>query len=388
VYRAPNTANRASSGTPENPAHRMGLPITTDTRPTLLSMAKGRGPVVAWSASVTTVTGGFAIAIASQVKSPLDNPLVEVLGLISAAALVILIAAGIPDVSSWASAEWEERRPPPRPKLKYWEYTSDGGRAELRPLAEGMSMELPVTGSMSPSGDGAASVRLVAVVACTEASLGSEPGVSARDRFEAFLQQSIVMTVVSSLTHVAEDARWVRCANDYEFDAVLSQAGEEGAVASARLKLPWGVSRDWRTRRHATLILHVIPQDMAGDPAQPAGPDAWIKRMTMALGLLPPGLAAFLANELGRQVTGAPPAVFGIHMAAHDMAELVDVNGMPPLPGSERKAQAWGYFIAGDGYRPWISARQMVVHMLRYALGINARAARWPWERAPGARQG
>jgi hypothetical protein len=105
--------------------------------------------------------------------------------------------------------------------------------------------------------------------------------------------------------------------------------------------------------------------------------------MTMALVLLPAGLAAFLANELGRQVTGAPPAVFGIHMAAHDMAELVDVNGVPPLPGSERMAEAWGYFIAGyDGYRSWVAARKMVVHMLQYALGVNVREARWPWERA------
>lgn len=86
-------------------------------------------------------------------------------------------------------------------------------------------MELPVTGSMPPAEDGPVSVRLVAVVACTEASLGSDPSESARDRFEAFLQQPIVMTVVSSLTHVAEDVRWVRCANGYEFDAVLGQAG-------------------------------------------------------------------------------------------------------------------------------------------------------------------
>lgn len=32
---------------------------------------------MAWSGSVATVTGGFAIGIASLVKSPLDNPLVD-----------------------------------------------------------------------------------------------------------------------------------------------------------------------------------------------------------------------------------------------------------------------------------------------------------------------
>jgi hypothetical protein len=349
----------------------------------LPGMAQGRGPVMAWSASVASIAGGFAGFVWTHVKSPLDNPLFELLAIVAVLAFLILIAAGLPDAYSLAAETVEKVRPPRRLKLKHWRYTTDGARPEVRSLANPMSLELPATGYMAVPQDRPPWIRLVALVACTEVSPDVEAGEAARDRFQAFLAQPPVMSVVRSLTHVAEQESWVRWSGYDGFDAVLGQAGEGDGVASARLVLPWGIKPDWRERRYATLILHVVPRDQAGRPAPPAGPEDWVTRLTMALALLPGGLAAFLSNELGSFVTGDPPAVLGIHMAAHDMTELIDVNGVPPLPGTKRLSEAGGYFFAeSGGYRPWVAARQMVVDTLRYALGVNARAARWPWERA------
>jgi len=68
-------------------------------------------------------------------------------------------------------------------------------------------------------------------------------------------------------------------------------------------------------------------------------------------------------------------------MAAHDLTEMVDVSGAAPVPGSKRTNEAWGFFIGNSyGVLPRVAATKMVVHMLRYALGVEAREARW-WER-------
>jgi hypothetical protein len=324
-----------------------------------------------WSASVATIAGGFAAFVWAHVKSPLDNPVFELLAFVAVLAFLVLIAAGLPDAYSLAAETVEKVRPPRRLKLKHWRYTADGGCAEVRLLTKALSVVLPATAA-SPN-DGPPWVRLVALVACTEVSPDVEDGNVVRDRFEAFLAQPPVMPVLRSLTHVAEDQSWVRWSGYDGLDAVLGQAGEGEAVASARLVVPWGMKPDWRKRCYATLILHVVPRDEAGNPGPPAGPEDWITRVTTALMLLPAGLAAFLTSELGGLVTGDPPAVLGVHMGARDLGELVDVTGMTPLPGSRRLSEAGAFFIAeSGGYQPWRAARQMAVHLLRYAFGIDA----------------
>ena len=344
-------------------------------------MAHSRGPVIAWSASVATISGGFAAFVWANVKSPLDNLLFELLAFVAGAAFVFLIAAGIPDLTSWLNSEWEARRPPPRLQIDSWEYTADGKRAEVRELAHSMYVDLPGTGFMADAQVRPPSVRLAVLVGSTAISPDSDVGESARDGFEAFLKHEVFMTLVKSLTCVAEDENWVRWASSYDWDWVLGSDPDSDGVASARLILPWGVKPDWHEGQYAMLLLHVTPRDDHGATAPPASPETWANRIDTALELLPALLTVFLRDQMGAHVAGAPPAVVAISLAARELTELVDVTGMPTLPGGKTMSEAWGFFIGGTPYsmKPWRAAKRMTAHMLRYALGIDIRLPKLPW---------
>jgi hypothetical protein len=191
--------------------------------------------VVGWCTGVATIGGAFAGFIAAQAKgSPWHQPLFDLLTAIAAIAFLLLIAAGVAALITWASPAF---RRPARLITDRWQATTDGIRAPAPALA--MEIALPGTSYMRQPGDRPPWVRFVAHIAC--GPVGGDPDWPAiRAAFGAFLQRPAVAELLADLTRAGQDAAWARQATSTSsiIDMVLGDG-----VASARLELPDGIRR-------------------------------------------------------------------------------------------------------------------------------------------------
>ena len=317
-----------------------------------------------WCTGVATIGGTFAGFIASQAKgSPWRQPLFDLLAAIAAIAFLLLVAAGVTALITWARPAF---RRPARLITDRWQATTDGIRARAPALA--MEIALPGTAYMRQPGDRPPWVRFVVQIACGQVS--DDPGwPRIRAAFETFLQTPAVAELLADLTHAGKDASWVRQATSTSsiIDMVLG-----GDVASARLELPDGIRRHGRVEGYALLVVHVEPRGADGKPAPPASPSLWQSRFERAL-QLPGASAALLSGELGLAISGEPPVQAGIRLEAlRDMTELVDITGLAALPGAQRLSQFMIYLAAcPDGASAVSAADRMTRQMLEEALKVD-----------------
>ncbi len=338
-------------------------------------MAQRRGPVIAWSGSVAGVALAAATLIATVGKKPLSDPWFIALAAVAAAASLILLAAGLPDLAAWLSgwpaAARRASRRPVRLVTSRWHYTSDGARAPAAMTAT--EIVLPGTGYMRQPGERPPWARFVVLLACSPISPDADTA-QLRSRFLTFLGEPAAAGLVAALTSAGPGVSWKKWSTGRPsaFDAVLTGAGEAQAIASARLELPDGLRYHGRDTRRAALILHVEQPGNGSTGALRAPPEAWAGRIQQALDL-PGALAAFLSQTVGLRTSGEPPAQVGVRLEAPgDLGALVDTTGMDPLPGGHRKAQAIGYFTAArDGVPAAAAAGRMVRHVLQYALNVD-----------------
>jgi hypothetical protein len=324
----------------------------------------GTSGVVGWCTGVATIGGAFAGFIASQTKgSPWHQPSFDLLAAIAAIAFLLLVAAGLTALITWASPAF---RRPARLITDRWQATTDGMQARAPALA--MEIALPGTTYMQQPGDRPPWVRFVAQIAC--GPVGDDPGwPSIRAAFETFLQTPAVAELLADLTYAGQDAAWARQATSTSsiIDMVLGDG-----VASARLELPDGIRRQGRVEGYALLVVHVEPRGADGKPAPSASPSLWRRRFERAL-QLPGAFAALLSGQLGLAISGEPPVQAGIRLETpRDMTELVDITGLAALPGAQQLSQFMVYLAAySNGASAVSAADRMTRQMLEEALKVN-----------------
>ncbi|MGD0555416.1 MAG: hypothetical protein ABSA93_10605 [Streptosporangiaceae bacterium] len=339
-------------------------------------MTQRRGPVIAWSGSVAGIAFAAAALIAVLQKQPFADPILwPVIGL-GVAAAVLTVIAGVPDLVAWTGggvrAVTCRARRPRHLETGRWVYTTVGTAV---PVAASTALEvaLPGTRYMQQAEARPPRTRYAILLGCSQ--VGPEfDAREARSRFLAFLAEPLIATLVSTLTRVPPGAVWQkRAAHPAAFDCVLTCAGDDDAVAAARLELPDGVRRYGRDLRYATLIFHVEPGKDAGISVDAAEPGTWTGRITQVLQAAP-ALAGFLSGTLGLQISPEVTAWVAVRLEApKDIAELIDATGLDPLPGGQRLREVTGYLAAaGDGVPAPDAAARMVRDAARYALKADA----------------
>lgn len=215
-------------------------------------------------------------------------------------------------------------------------------------------------------------VRFLAVMKCSPMGPDIE-GKQLWSWLEQFLAQPPVNGIVSALTAPVDGLQWTRWATSFAstVDAMLTRGAEDQAVASARLDLP-----DDRHHRlesdSALLMLNFEPARNGGKPLPAFKPDTWDDLIQQALEI-PGSLAEFLSRDLSLTIPDGSSAVLAVRLdAATDLAELIDVTGLEPLPGARRRRQAIGYFLSSkDGSQAPDAAKRMVTDVLRYGFSIE-----------------
>lgn len=95
-------------------------------------------------------------------------------------------------------------------------------------------------------------------------------------------------------------------------------------------------------------MLHVELSERDGAPARRASLVAWHQRFGRAL-KLPGAFAEFLTSQLGLKTSADPPAQVAAWLdAATVLTELVDIDGLAVVPGSQQRAWFTGYAIAQE----------------------------------------
>jgi hypothetical protein len=327
---------------------------------------------MAWSGTLAGLGVAAATLIATVGKQPAADPWFMGFLVVATLAGVIFVGAGLPDVYTWSASVLGGRREALRRGDRLvtdcWSYTSDGARAPVAMSAT--EIVLPGTGYRRQGDQRPAWVRFVVLIGCSPISPDAG-GAQLWDRFQRFLDQPPVTSLVSSLSRGGKGLAWIRWATNSPgvIDAVLTSDDENDAVAAARLEVPDGMHRQFRDERCAMLILHFEPTGKDPTPMPPVGPSAWTDHIMRALEL-PQAFAVFLSDMLGLAIAAVPAATLGFRLEAeHDMAEIIDITGLQPLRGGHRTSQAIGYFIGDRGGLPATDAGgRMITDVLRYAL--------------------
>jgi hypothetical protein len=218
-------------------------------------------------------------------------------------------------------------------------------------------------------------LRIGTVVAC--ASLGSSPPTSElRSRFLDLLSRPPIGDLVVGLTYVPGSGVWQRQAGRGRtyLEAVLAGDDEsEAPAASASLLLPEaGMSGYGADPRFARLVVEVELRDSEGRPAPAMTLPDLHDRFARALAV-PAALAGFLTGELGLATSDDPGSQVGILLQTpRAIAEVVDTEGLEPLPGSQQSNQFIGWAIADPGGESAAAvAVEMVRQMCDYALCLD-----------------
>jgi hypothetical protein len=290
-------------------------------------------------------------------------------------ALVLLAAVTeFPDIAELLGAlraRARKGRRPPKLYLGRWLYTSEGAKAGV-----GMSVLetiMPGTGHRRMQGERLPWARFAILIACSRVA----PDLDTRQlwsRFSTFLGQPAARCVVSLVADTRPGMSWSRRGTRRagQVDAVLTPAGDNDAVASARLDLPDDSSSYGRDNRCATLILHFEPPGKEGKPPPAQSPEAWEAVLARSLELAGE-FALFLERDLGLSVSGEPPATIVFKLSPQqDIAEMIDATGLDELPGLPHRSEIIGYFIAGqDGSEAAAAAAFAVTDVLRYGLSAE-----------------
>lgn len=170
--------------------------------------------------------------------------------------------------------------------------------------------------------------------------LGSTPTTAdLRDNLLGFLRQSPVSRLLRSLTYTDGDLAWRLYDGDgrRRNEAVLAgreHARKTPAAVAVMTLSEEKVPGDGPGPRTAELMLHIEPRDGHGDPAPPAGFEAWYESLIRALAI-PGAFAQFLRHDVDVVTYDDPPVRVAVRFQAdRNLSELFDTGGIRPLPGS------------------------------------------------------
>jgi hypothetical protein len=218
-------------------------------------------------------------------------------------------------------------------------------------------------------------MRIGAVVACDP--LGSSPATSElRAGFLGFLSSPPIKGLVSRLSHIPQGGRWKPLAGRgriYLEAALTADDQNDAPTASASLLLPdpsgSGYGHD---PRYARFVLKVELRNAQGQPAPAMTLADLHDRFTRALAM-PTALTAFLTDDLGLNTSDDPSSQVGVWLdTPRDMAELVDSEGLTPLPGSSRSNSFTGWALADAVGEPAsIAAVELLRQMCDYTLNLD-----------------
>jgi hypothetical protein len=220
------------------------------------------------------------------------------------------------------------------------------------------------------------SLRVGALVACEP--LGPEPSTSdLRQRFLSFLDSPPVMDLITAVSHVDKTLHWTPWGGHGRINLEAALVGDTGdvpvaPVASALMLLPEpGMSGFGRDPRFAQIVVHVQPHSVGGGPPKPVGLAAWHDRFTEALGI-PAALASFLTQSLQLTTTAEPPAQVGVWLHAHKIQELVDLDGLTPVAGTQPVPWYMGWSVADEHGSPaGETAIELLRQMCDYTLHLD-----------------
>jgi len=261
--------------------------------------------------------------------------------------------------------------PPARTDL--WRVTTDGFEVPALMRIKDTAFSHPGYMRQMAGGQEPPSMRIGALVACEP--LGAEPSASdLRRLFLRFLDRPDVMLVIRSLGHVDEGLRWKTWGGRGRINLEAALVGDEGdaPVASALMLLPEpGMSAFGRDPRFAQLVLHIQPQSAGGGPPRPAGLEEWHRLFEYAL-YIPKTLADFLTHGLQLSTTAEPPAQAGIWLNAPEIQQLVDLEDLTPVAGTQPVPWFMGWAIADEsGSPPDEVAVELLRQMCDYTLHLD-----------------
>jgi hypothetical protein len=335
---------------------------------TIPGMTQHRVAVVAWSGAVAGAAIAAAALFAGSLKHPFATPWLVSLVVIGAVAFLILVAAGIPDVTAWITDGFElvlHRERHPELEMTRWCYTSEGMSVPGGFAA--LEVAVPGSNDMVWSENPRPVIRYAILLGC--GSIGTEFDVrGARDRFLRFLAEPPVLDLINALTTVPDDASWSkRATHDSAFDAILTRDDDE-VIVSARLELPDGTHRFGRNTRAAIFIIHVEASN-DNDSCIKTQWLGWVDRIADLLRAVPYA-AQLLSDQMGLEVSAELSPTVAVRLETpKDLSQLIGTAGLDALAGKQHLRQAIGYFIASSGgCLPQEAAEQMVQHVLRYAL--------------------
>lgn len=259
-----------------------------------------------------------------------------------------------------------------------WRVTSDGFEVPALLRLRDAAPPQPAWMAQSP-GKEPVSIRIGALVACEP--LGSTPSTPELGQcFLHFMESPDIMGLVATLTDVHRGSSWTRWAGN---GRMMLEAGltcphgspdEQGSiVAWARLLLPEvAMSSYGRDPRFAQLILHIEPKTNGRESPERANIGTWHERFTKAL-CLPEVLAVFLQKTLGLTTSDEPPAQLGMELKApHSISDLVDLEGLKVLEGSQSPPWYMGWTIADRAGRPPAQAAvELLRGMFDYTLHVD-----------------
>jgi hypothetical protein len=254
--------------------------------------------------------------------------------------------------------------PPARTDL--WRVTNDGFEVPALMRIKDTAFSNPGYMRQMAEGQTPPSIRVGALVACEP--LGPEPSTSdLRQRFLDFLAMPPVMGLISAVSHVDKSLRWTPWGGRGRMNLEAALVGDMGdvpvaPVASALMLLPEpGMSSFGRDPRFAQIVLHIQPQSAGGGPPRPANLAAWHERFTRALSI-PAALASFLSQGLLLATAAEPPAQVGIWLDAFEIQELIDLEQLTPIAGTQPVPWFMGWAVADDAGSP---ADEGAVELLR-----------------------
>jgi hypothetical protein len=256
-----------------------------------------------------------------------------------------------------------------------WRHVPAG--AEPPGLVRAVHQDFAHTGCVrSASGTRPPSVRIAIRVAV--GPLGSTPTTAdLRDSLLGFLRQPPTSRLLRSLTYSGGDLAWRLHDGDGRLrnEAVLAgreQARETPAAVAIMTLSDDGALRDGSGLQTAELVLHIEPRDDHGDPAPPAGFEAWYESLDRAL-VIPDAFAQFLRHDVDVMTYDDPPVEVAVQFrAGHNLSELIDTGGVRPLPGSRPSDSFLGCMTAGrGGQAPAGAITDMLIRVCDHALHLE-----------------
>jgi hypothetical protein len=118
-------------------------------------------------------------------------------------------------------------------------------------------------------------------------------------------------------------------------------------------------------------VLHIQPRSPGGGTPEPVNIPEWHARLTQAL-KLPRAMTGLLTEGLGLKTVAEPPAQVGVWLKSYRIEDLVALEDLTPIPGTQPSNSFMGWALAdGSGTQPEETAVELLRQMCDYTLHLD-----------------